>query len=61
VCRGAATTWGDMARGKMFGDSARKHVPKGIKEAAEGIVWQKGSGKPIRKRRRYNDIFEFDD
>ena len=52
---------GDMARGKTFGESARKHVPKGIKEAAEGIVWQKGSGKPVRKCRRYNDIFEFDD
>jgi len=50
-------TW----HGKKFGESARKHVPKGIKEAAEGIVWQKGSGKPPRKRRRHNDIFEFDD
>jgi len=41
--------------------SRHGNVPKGIKEAAEGIVWQKGSGKPLRKRGRYNNIFEFDD
>jgi len=44
---------GDMARGKTFGESAQKHVPKGIKEAAEGIVWQKRSRKPICKRPTY--------
>jgi len=51
-----------MVRGKTFGESARKHVAYGKKEAAEGIVWQKGSGKLERERRRrpYNDIFEFD-
>jgi len=50
---------GDMVRGKTFGESARKHIPKGIKGAAESIDWQTGSGKPTRKRRRpYNDIFD---
>ena len=50
---------GDMVRGKTFGESARKHIPKGIKGAAESIDWQTGFGKPTRKRRRfYNDIFD---
>ena len=30
---------GDIVRGKTFGESARKHIPKGIKGAAESIDW----------------------
>jgi len=30
---------GDIVREKTFGESARKHIPKGIKGAAESIDW----------------------
>lgn len=58
----SATKSGIDVAWQDFGESARKHVTKGMKWAAEGIVSQKVSGKPVRKRRRpYNDIFDFHD
>ena len=57
----------DVAQGKSFKESAKRRIPKGIKEAAENINWQTGSGTskskhrgrglPRTRRRRYNDIF----
>jgi len=42
----------DVAQGKSFKESAKRHIPKGIKEAAEKINWKTGSGTSKRKRRR---------
>ena len=42
----------DVAQGKSFKESAKRRIPKGIKEAAEKINWQTGSGTSKRKRRR---------
>ena len=56
----------DVAQGKSFKESAKRRIPKGIKEAAENINWQTGSGTwkskrrgvpRNRRRRHYNDIF----
>jgi len=56
----------DVAQGKSLKESAKRRIPKGIKEAAEKINWQTGSGTwkskrrglpRNRRRRHYNDIF----
>jgi len=55
----------DVAQGKSFKESAKRRIPKGIKEATENINWQTGSGRSKSKRRglprtrgrRYYDIF----
>ena len=57
----------DVAQGKSLKESAKRRIPKGIKEAAEKINWQTGSGTSKskrpglprnRRRRHYNDIFK---
>jgi len=35
----------------MFKESAKRRIPKDIKEAAENINWQTGSGTSKSKRR----------
>jgi len=57
----------DVAQGKSFKESAKRRITKGMKEAAENINWQTGSGASKSKHRgrglprtpyrRYNDIF----
>jgi len=55
----------DVAQGNLLKESTIRRIPKGIKEAAEKINWQTGSGTskskrrglPRNRRRHYNDIF----
>jgi len=41
----------DVVQGKSFKESVKRRIPKGIKEAAENISLQTGSGTSKSKRR----------
>jgi len=53
----------DVVQGKSFKESAKRRIPKGIKDVAEGIDWQIDSGTSKserlgrRRKPRYTDNF----